>query len=147
MNLPTTDIQHWAPIGFNPDVAICRVIFSQIKTAPHEEDYGPYISCLYEIFFHHAAKVDRAEKYNTLLQELCTELDIIVRNYGLIPSDIVSNMKDEAAIMALSKADNEDFPLSMLASANTVEGKVDLKGPEKPLSSFQRLKLKFCRKK
>ena len=42
--LPTTNIRQWAAPHFNPDEVICRALYSQIKTAPHGEEYSSHVS-------------------------------------------------------------------------------------------------------
>ncbi|KAJ4988895.1 hypothetical protein SVAN01_05519 [Stagonosporopsis vannaccii] len=76
--LPTTNITKWAPREFDPDEAICKAIFSQIKTAPQGLEYGPHVMTLHEIFKHHL----KAVAHLPYLQVLSTELATMVDNYG-----------------------------------------------------------------
>jgi hypothetical protein len=84
--LPTTNIRQWAAPDFSPDEAICKALYSQIKTAPHEEEYGSHISVLYETYRYHANAIRRSESGNAQIAEisvLSADLVDIVSKYGI----------------------------------------------------------------
>jgi adenylate kinase family enzyme len=91
LELPTTDIKHWAPIGFDPHEAICRAVYSQIKTAPHGHEYGFHVSTLYEIFEFHANTLQASQRDNSLIPELEKELQIMLSDYGIETAGISSS--------------------------------------------------------
>jgi Cdc6-like AAA superfamily ATPase len=84
--LPTTNIRQWAAPEFSPSEAICKALYSQIKTAPHEEEYGPYVSVLYDTYQYHANAIRRLGSGNAQDAEisvLSAELVDIVSKYGI----------------------------------------------------------------
>jgi hypothetical protein len=83
LELPGTEIRHWAPAGFNPHEAICRVIFSQIKTAPQGVEYGPHIVALYEVYNYHAEVLCQSKNDFPLLRGYSLELADMVRKYDV----------------------------------------------------------------
>jgi DNA replication protein DnaC len=81
--LPTTDVRQWAEPHFNPDTAICKALYSQIKTAPHGEEYSSHVSALYQTYIYHANKIIRLHGSDTVIQSLSTDLVDIVSEYGI----------------------------------------------------------------
>jgi hypothetical protein len=56
---PTTNVRQWAEPHFNPNAAICKALYSQIKTAPHGEEYNSHVSALYQTYIYHANEIKR----------------------------------------------------------------------------------------
>ena len=57
--LPTTNVRQWAEPHFNPNAAICKALYSQIKTAPHGEEYNSHVWALYQTYIYHANEIKR----------------------------------------------------------------------------------------
>ncbi|CAN9278383.1 unnamed protein product [Alternaria alternata] len=85
--LPTTDIKQWAEPHFNPDEAICKALYSQIKTAPHGEEYKPHVSALYQTYVYHANLVTRLHSSEMTIQSFSAELVGVVSEYGIEGAD------------------------------------------------------------
>ncbi|CAN9342371.1 unnamed protein product [Alternaria alternata] len=85
--LPTTDIKQWAEPHFNPDEAICKALYSQIKTAPHGEEYKPHVSALYQTYVYHANLVTRLHSSEMAIQSFSAELVGVVSEYGIEGAD------------------------------------------------------------
>jgi hypothetical protein len=81
--LPTTNIRQWAAPDFNPDEAICKSLYAQIKTAPQEPEYSSHVSVLYGTYTYHADAVRRSHKGNTEIPVLSAELVHIVAKYKI----------------------------------------------------------------
>ncbi|KAF2993397.1 hypothetical protein E8E13_001087 [Curvularia kusanoi] len=79
LELPTTDLHTWLCEDFDTDKAICNAVFSQIKTAPHEKEYAPYIGDLYSIFAYHYGQAET----DTALEKSSVEIADIVSTYGV----------------------------------------------------------------
>jgi hypothetical protein len=56
---PTTNVRQWAEPHFNPNAAICKALYSQIKTAPHGEEYNSHVWALYQTYIYHANEIKR----------------------------------------------------------------------------------------
>jgi hypothetical protein len=109
LELPTTDIRRWAHPGFEPNEAICKAVFSQIKTSPQDPQYGPHVSGLYGIFNYHIGAVSGSSKTRKLKKEL-SEMMI---SYGVSTAAVASNESlHEEAPATKTKADgsNERSP-------------------------------------
>ncbi|KZM21496.1 uncharacterized protein EKO05_0006186 [Ascochyta rabiei] len=87
LELPATDVRRWARPGFDPDEAICKAVFSQIKTSPQELDYGPHILGLYDIFSYHIGAVSGSSR----MRELEEELEEIMVGYGVSTAAVISD--------------------------------------------------------
>jgi hypothetical protein len=81
--LPTTDIRQWAEPHFSPDEAICKALYSQIKTAPHEKEYSSHVSALYRTYVYHANAVKILHGSEIAIQSLSAELVDIVSKYEI----------------------------------------------------------------
>lgn len=75
----TTKMYSWAPSGFNTDETICRILHSQLRCAPLEEEYAPSILSLYKVFKHHA----KATSHPPALQDLEAEFESIMSEYPI----------------------------------------------------------------
>ncbi|KAF2994707.1 hypothetical protein E8E13_003077 [Curvularia kusanoi] len=87
LKLPTTNIRSWVRPDFEPNEAICKAVFSQIKTSPQEPEYGPHVSGLYEIFNYHIDAVSGSSKTRMLEKEL-SEMMV---SYGVATAAVTSN--------------------------------------------------------
>ena len=85
--LPTTDVRQWAEPHFNPDEAICKALYSQIKTAPHGKEYSSHVSTLYQTYVYHANAVKNLHGSEMKSQSLSAELVDIVSEYGIEVAD------------------------------------------------------------
>ncbi|RYO07784.1 hypothetical protein AA0121_g11571 [Alternaria tenuissima] len=85
--LPTTDVRQWAEPHFNPDEAICKALYSQIKTAPHGKEYSSHVSALYQTYVYHANAVKNLHGSEMKSQSLSAELVDIVSEYGIEVAD------------------------------------------------------------
>ncbi|CAN9325623.1 unnamed protein product [Alternaria alternata] len=81
--LPTTNVRQWAEPHFNPDAAICKALYSQIKTAPHGKEYSSHVSALYQTYIYHANALKLLHDRDTVSQSLSAELVDIVSEYGI----------------------------------------------------------------
>ncbi|CAN9209937.1 unnamed protein product [Alternaria alternata] len=81
--LPTTDVRQWAEPHFSPDEAICKALYSQIKTAPHEKEYSSHVSALYRTYIYHANAVKILHGREIAIQSLSAELVDIVSKYEI----------------------------------------------------------------
>jgi DNA replication protein DnaC len=81
--LPATDVRQWAEPHFNPDEAICKALYSQIKTAPHGKEYSSHVSGLYHTYIYHSNALKRLRDSDTVIQSLSAELVDIVSEYGI----------------------------------------------------------------
>jgi DNA replication protein DnaC len=81
--LPATDVRQWAEPHFSPDEAICKALYSQIKTAPHEREYSYHVSELYQTYVYHADAVKILHGSEIAIQSLSAELVDIVSEYGI----------------------------------------------------------------
>ena len=111
LELPTTDLHTWVPSDFDTDKAICEIVFSQIKTAPHGKEYAPYIASMYSVFQHHI----REARSDMFLQKLAVELEGIVSEYGVTVSagSEENSIRDHDASSILAKI---ELPPQMLGS-------------------------------
>ncbi|CAN9243200.1 unnamed protein product [Alternaria alternata] len=71
--IPTTDVRQWAEPHFNPDEAICKALYSQIKTAPHGKEYSSHVSALYQTYVYHANAVKVLHGSEMKSQSLSTQ--------------------------------------------------------------------------
>jgi Cdc6-like AAA superfamily ATPase len=90
--LPMTNIRQWAAPDFSPDEAICKALYSQIKTAPHEKEYGPHALALYETYQYHANATRRWQKADAEISVLSAELVSIVSKFGISDFTNVPNV-------------------------------------------------------
>ncbi|CAN9225518.1 unnamed protein product [Alternaria alternata] len=81
--LPATNVRQWAEPHFNPDAAICKALYSQIKTAPHGQEYSSHVLALYQTFAYHANKVKLLHGSEMAIQLHSAELVDIVSEYGI----------------------------------------------------------------
>jgi hypothetical protein len=81
--LPTTNVRQWAEPHFNPDEAICKALYSQIKTAPHGKEYSSHVSALYQTYVYHADEVKSLHGSEMAIQSISAELVDIVSEYGI----------------------------------------------------------------
>jgi hypothetical protein len=68
--LPSTEalIRHWMSSGFNAHIAICKMLFCQLKTSPTDAEYGNCVSHLKNVFDYHAAMVPACDSTTSDLQ-------------------------------------------------------------------------------
>ncbi|CAN9242663.1 unnamed protein product [Alternaria alternata] len=81
--LPTTNVRQWAEPHFNPNTAICKALYSQIKTAPHGEEYSSHVWALYQTYIYHANEINRLYGRHTVIQSFSAELVDMVSEYGI----------------------------------------------------------------
>ncbi|KAB2099110.1 hypothetical protein AG0111_0g12616 [Alternaria gaisen] len=81
--LPTTNVRQWAEPHFNSNAAICKALYSQIKTAPHGEEYSSHVWALYQTYIYHANEIKRLYGSDTVIQSFSAELVDIVSEYGI----------------------------------------------------------------
>ena len=143
LELPTTDLHNWVPSGFDTDKAICEVVFSQIKTAPHGKEYAPYIEPLYSVFRHHVKEA----AYDVALQKLAVELESIISEYGVI---VPAHSKSDS----IKNQDSNSIPASINTSersGNTTCSSIttasELASSKKQISSARRLLSKMMGRK
>jgi len=116
--LPTTNIRQWAAPGFDSDKAICKALYSQIKTAPQEKEYSRHISALYQTYVSHADAIRQLQKNDAEIDILSTELVNIVSEYG-IEGTIQPSIKDPQAATNLESDDMEKPELLISGPSKT----------------------------
>jgi hypothetical protein len=148
LELPTSDIQHWAPAGFDPHEAICKALYSQIKTAPHGQEYGPHISTLYQIFYYHANIIWQSQKDNPIIRELHKELQTIMSWYGVTTvGDPPIRVADTHNSSGGTNVSDADYLISIIVEHTTVESRSKTKSHNLSSSAVKRWVSKFSRKK
>jgi hypothetical protein len=119
--LPTTNIRQWAAPDFNPDEAICKSLYAQIKTAPHEQEYSSHISALYETYTYHADAVRRSQSGNAEIPELSAELSHILSKYTIsATTDIPIADTQQAASAEPDNAEQSEPVVVDLSNTATV---------------------------
>jgi GTPase SAR1 family protein len=118
--LPTTNVRQWAEPNFNPDEAICKALYSQIKTAPHGQEYGSHVSALYQTYIFHANSVKLLHGSKMEIQLLSAELVDIVSEYGIkIASSGATEDTHTHDLVTNSKSNNaEKLEVVSLGSSN-----------------------------
>lgn len=136
LELPTTDIRQWLPPNFDPNEAICRALYSQIKTAPQGAEYGPHVSALYEIFDYHANICQQGTDQCVMILALRTELLRMVGEYSL-EHDSEQASEDIDALPAASGSEDGH-------EASHIPAITEPKAKSSPISEiFERLSLSF----
>ena len=139
--LPTTDIRQWAAPGFNPDEAICKALYSQIKTAPHEKEYSDHISALYETYVYHADAIRQLQKEDVEIGILSAELVDIVSEYGIEGTMQPSIKVTQAA--ANSESDDMEKPKIVLSEPSKTAFTLEAEAHQGRRSPLKRLALKL----
>jgi len=139
--LPTTDIRQWAAPGFNPDEAICKALYSQIKTAPHEKEYSDHISALYETYVYHADAIQQLQKEDVEIGILSAELVDIVSEYGIEGTMQPSIKVTQAA--ANSESDDMEKPKIVLSEPSKTAFTLEAEAHQGRRSPLKRLALKL----
>jgi hypothetical protein len=144
LELPTTDLHTWVSSDFDTDKAICEVVFSQIKTAPHGKEYAPSIASLYSVFKHHIGEAAN----DMALQKLAIECESIVSEYGVTVSaqSEIDSIRDHEANLIPAKIEL----LPQMSGSTTDSSIVAVKEPassKKQSSSARRILQKFMRRK
>jgi hypothetical protein len=140
LELPTTDIKHWAPTGFDPHEAICRALYAQIKTAPDGHEYRSHILTLYDIFEFHADAFLALQKGKSSIPGLQKELQTMVRDHD---TEIAGSPTFEDAGTKPAEADG--------VIPTILEHKADVssnsKAPDESKSLLQTWKSKLSRRR
>lgn len=150
--LPTTNVRQWAEPNFNPDEAICKALYSQIKTAPHGQEYGSHVSALYQTYIFHANSVKLLHGSKMEIQLLSAELVDIISDYGIkIASSGATEDTHTHDLVTNSKSNNaEKLEVVSLGSSNATsdrgakshQGRPSTK--ERLLSKLSRVKTKLA---
>ena len=131
LELPTTKIRDWVPRDFDPHMAICRVLFAQIKTAPQDVEYGPHILDLCKVFHYHAKVVLQAHARDRLVLKLKAEISDIEKLYSISTTDLSISQTLKNEINSAAETGNGE---------NTVPIIVKPAGEEAPIERPSTLK-------
>jgi hypothetical protein len=140
LELPTTDIKHWAPTGFDPHEAICRALYAQIKTAPDGHEYRSHILTLYDIFEFHADTFLALQKDKSSIPGLRKELQAMVRDHD---TEIADSPTFEDASTKPAEADGA-IPIILEHKADVSSNS---KAPDESKSLLQTWKSKLSRRR
>jgi hypothetical protein len=140
LELPTTDIKHWAPTGFDPHEAICRALYAQIKTAPDGHEYRSHILTLYDLFEIHADAFLALKKGKSSIPGLQKELRTMLWDHSVEIADIPTS---EDAGTRTAEVDGA-IPTILEHKADVL---LDSKAPDESKSLLKAWKSKLSRRR